>query len=317
MMNYTAVIRTLGKSESKYQQTLNSLASQTIPPQNIIVYIAEGYPIPLETIGWEKYVYVKKGMVAQRALPYDEVTTEWILFLDDDLSFPNDFVEKLYSSLIEYHADVISPDVFQNASRSCITKIKMAFLGKSIPRRNDKRWAYKVLRNGGYSYNSNPKRNVYESQTNAGACFLCKKDIFLSIHFEEELWMDKMKYALGDDEVMFYKMFRKGYKVLTLFHSGIIHMDAATAQKESHSKYMAVLYADFWFRYVFWHRFFYRQEKSSLLRFWNVLCMYYPIYAQSLMSVMKRNANRQTIRQAVIDAQKFIGSDEYKQLPLI
>lgn len=36
-------------------------------------------------------------MVAQRALPYHEVDTEFILFLDDDLFLPDSFVEKMYS----------------------------------------------------------------------------------------------------------------------------------------------------------------------------------------------------------------------------
>ena len=61
-MQYTAVIRTLGKAGEKYQQLLDSLAHQTIKPAAILVYIAEGYPIPKETIGVEQYVYVKKGM---------------------------------------------------------------------------------------------------------------------------------------------------------------------------------------------------------------------------------------------------------------
>ena len=68
-MEYTVVIRTLGKAGGKYQKMLDSLKSQTMPPKEIIVYIAEGYDIPKETIGVERYVYVKKGMVAQRALP--------------------------------------------------------------------------------------------------------------------------------------------------------------------------------------------------------------------------------------------------------
>ena len=57
-MKYTAVIRTLGTAGDKYQQLLNSLASQTVKPEEIIVYIAEGYPLPKETIGIERYVYV-------------------------------------------------------------------------------------------------------------------------------------------------------------------------------------------------------------------------------------------------------------------
>ena len=81
-MEYTAVIRTLGTAGKKYQILLDSLVAQTIKPKDIIVYIAEGYPKPKETVGFEKYIYVKKGMVAQRALQYEEVTTEYILFLE-------------------------------------------------------------------------------------------------------------------------------------------------------------------------------------------------------------------------------------------
>ena len=50
-MEYTVVIRTLGKAGEKYQQMLNSLLAQTIVPKEIIVYLAEGYTIPKETIG--------------------------------------------------------------------------------------------------------------------------------------------------------------------------------------------------------------------------------------------------------------------------
>ena len=39
-VSYTAVIRTLGTSEEKYQILLNSLAHQNIAPKAIIVYIA-------------------------------------------------------------------------------------------------------------------------------------------------------------------------------------------------------------------------------------------------------------------------------------
>ena len=79
--DYSVVIRTLGRAGALYQKTLDSICSQTIRPQNIIVYIAEGYVLPKETIGIEQYVYVPKGMVAQRALNYDEVQTEYCLFL--------------------------------------------------------------------------------------------------------------------------------------------------------------------------------------------------------------------------------------------
>ena len=169
-MEYTAVIRTLGTAGEKYQTLLDSLNNQTIQPKKILVYIAEGYSLPKETIGKEEYIYVKKGMVAQRALNYKEVESEYILFLDDDVFLPEESVEMLYKYLSDNNADVISPDVFYNAGRSFWGKLLMFISGRMKARKDDGLWGYKVMRNSGYSYNNNPKSGVYLSQTNAGPC---------------------------------------------------------------------------------------------------------------------------------------------------
>ena len=227
-MEYTAVIRTLGTAGEKYQILLDSLNRQTVQPSKILVYIAEGYAIPKETIGKEQYIYVKKGMVAQRALHYDEVDTEFILFLDDDVYLPKTAVEQLYRYLVGNGADVISPDVFPNAERSFLGKCLMMLSGRMLARKDDGKWGYKVMRNSGYSYNNHPEPGVYWSQTNAGPCFFCRKTDFLKIHFEDERWMDRLKYAQGDDQVMFYKMYLSGLRQLTWFHSGIKHLDAGS-----------------------------------------------------------------------------------------
>ena len=67
---YCVAIRTLGTAGEKYRQTLLSLQQQTIPPNKILVYIAQGYPIPQETIGIEEYIYCpnSKQFVRNRIL---------------------------------------------------------------------------------------------------------------------------------------------------------------------------------------------------------------------------------------------------------
>lgn len=60
MNDYSVTIRTLGAAGNKYQKTLNSIASQTIPPKEIIIVLAEGYPLPPEKLGYEKFIYVPK-----------------------------------------------------------------------------------------------------------------------------------------------------------------------------------------------------------------------------------------------------------------
>ena len=309
MAEYTAVIRTLGTAGEKYQRLLTSLMEQTIKPTSIIVYIAEGYNIPKETVGVEQYVYVKKGMVAQRALPYDEVQTEWMLFLDDDLYLPPNFVEMLYDQIVENDADVISPDIFPNHERPFSGKVMMAISGRMFPHRDDGKWGYKVIRTGGYSYNNHPTKSVYRSQTNAGACFLCRKGDFEKIHFEDELWMDMLGYPVGEDQVMYYKMHLSNLKQLTSYHTGIIHLDAG--DNRNPQKERMLLYADIRFKILFWYRFLYSQEKNYLLKMWDVLCLTYFLFFALFISFVKCRWDILKVKwQAIKDARSLIKSGE-------
>ena len=315
-MLYTAVIRTLGTAGVKYQKLLDSLMAQTIRPRDIIVYIAEGYPIPKETVGVERYVYVKKGMVAQRALPYDEVQTEYMLCLDDDLAFPPDTVERMFQLLKAYNADVISPDIFPNAQRPFKYELMMTISGRMRARRFDNTWGYRVMRTGGYSYNKYPRKDVYVSQTNAAACFLCRKEDFLKIRFDEELWMDSMSYALGDDQVMYYKMYCNGLKQLTWYSHQFVHLDAGnnmTPEKEQMR-----LYGDIYFKIIFWHRFIYTPEKLWMLRCWGMLCITYYLIFTLLMSVLKGDRSMLKVKRAAMkDAKMFLCTNEYRALPKV
>ena len=316
-MEYSVVIRTLGKAGEKYQRMLDSLKVQSILPKEIIIYIAEGYEIPKETIGIEKYVYVKKGMVAQRALFYEEVKTEYILFLDDDVYLPVDGVKRLYNALQENEADVISPDVFPNAERPFLSSMLMAVSGRMVARRDDGKWGYKVMRNSGYSYNSTPRKSVYRSQTNAGPCFFCKKRDFLSIKFQDELWMDNLTYALGDDQVMFYKMHLCGLKVLTIYDSGIVHLDAGSTMM-SMDKKRSMIYSDFWFKTVFWHRFIYKPEKICIIRGYDFICLAYALFFTLFISFIKLEIDILRIKwKAIKNAIAFLKSKSYCNLPLI
>lgn len=314
-MEYTAVIRTLGTAGEKYQILLNSLHAQTIPPRAIIVYIAEGYPLPKETIGKERYIYVKKGMMAQRALPYIEVDTEWMLFCDDDVSLDSTAVAQMHALLEAHGADVISPDVFHNSKRSFASELLMTISGRMRARLGDKHWGYKVMRSAGYSYNKRPAE-VMESQTNAGPCFFCRKRQFLAINLHDELWIDALSYALGDDQVMYYKMYRHGLKILTWYTDKVVHLDAGEHFQTEKAK--TLVYADLRFKIIFWHRFIYKPERKLLPRVWSIVCMLYVLFFTQLVSVARGQIDVFKLkRQALKDAMNFIKSKEYKKLPSI
>lgn len=315
---YTAVIRTLGTAGEKYQQLLDSLQAQSVAPKAIIVYIAEGYPLPKETIGTERYVYVKKGMVAQRALPYDEVETEWMLFLDDDVYLPSQAVETLFNQLREYGGDVISPCVFANHRVSLKSRIRGTLLGREVCRVFGNHWGYKVLPTAGFSYNNRPKKAVYESQSNAGPCFFCKKKDFLLIQYGEENWLDDTPYAFPEDQVMFFKMFRAGLKLLTSFNSGIVHLDASTTVNVPEEKTLKVIYSEYRNKLIFWHRFLYAPEKGTMRETLNFMAISYAYGIQFLkfrLQYMMGNKKCYTaFVQAIHDARLYLRSEAYKGL---
>ena len=315
-MEYSVAIRTLGRAKDKYLMLLNSLKNQSIPPKKILVYIAEGYELPEETIKVEEYIYVKKGMVAQRALRYDEIDTEYILFLDDDVFLPPNSVELLFHQMQDYNADIISPDVFPNSQRTKWDEIQMYISGRMKARHGDNEWGYKVMRTAGYSYNSNPVNDVYLSQTNAGPCFFCKKSTMIDTHFEDELWLDMISYPQGEDQAMFYKMYKRGYKQLTSYNSGIIHLDAGGNRNPEKEKML--IYSDFRFKTIFWHRFIFMPETSVIHKIIDCIAIGYAFGFALLISTLRLRFDILNIKlSAMKDGVNFIQSDEYKNLPKI
>lgn len=156
---YSIVIRTLGKAGAAYQKELDSIDRQTVQPERIIVYLAEGYGRPKETIGREQIVYVKKGMVAQRALDYREVDTPYVLMLDDDVFLPESAVEKMAEVLLSEDADCVAADTFQNHKMSFISKMKAAVSNWAFPMFHSE-WAIKIQRTGSFLYNISPPERI-------------------------------------------------------------------------------------------------------------------------------------------------------------
>ena len=65
-IDYSVIIRTIGKANEKYQKLLDSIAGLEPQPKEVIVVLPEGYALPEQQLGWETFYFSKKGMVAQR-----------------------------------------------------------------------------------------------------------------------------------------------------------------------------------------------------------------------------------------------------------
>ena len=134
MLSYSIAIRTLGTAGAKYLEELRSITRQTIQPEKVVVYIADGYERPKEQIGREEYVWVKKGMMAQRALQYNEISSDCILLMDDDVLLAPDSAERLLHAMEDQSADCVGADTFKNQDLPIAGKIYAAVTSLVFPR---------------------------------------------------------------------------------------------------------------------------------------------------------------------------------------
>lgn len=316
---YSVAIRTLGKAGENYQKELDSLNAQSIKPEKIVVYLAEGYEKPKETIGWEQIVYVPKGMVAQRALPYSEIDSPYILMLDDDVYLPSKAVETLAKGLLEYEADCIAADTFHNHEMSKTSKIRSAITNWAIPIRS-KRWAIKIQHTGSFCYNNQPTKDYYQAQSAAGPCSLWKKEAFNQIRFQDEIWLDKLGFAYGDDLLCFYKLHLNGGKLMLCYNSGATHLDSKSSRTDYNKDPLKLRKrARAWF--LLWWRIDYDLFGTSFIHKTASLIEYLVKFLWLLIMNLLYSVVTLSFRPITshilgnIDGYKFVHSKQYKDTP--
>lgn len=311
---YSVAIRTLGKSGIAYETLINCLKSQTILPQKIVVYLAEGYTPP-KTVADEVIVYCKKGMAHQRAMKFDEIESEYILLCDDDVYFAEDSVEKLYRALDEQGADCISANVFPNHVMRFTQKIVKAMLYGELPTFS-KRFAFSIRKNSNYSYCNYPKE-VMDSQSCAGPCILVKKSVNNNLRYEDELWMDEFPYTSGQDQIFAYKLYRYGYKLCIHYSAGVIHLDTRTGHIKDEVK------TDFNKRkigYIEWYRSIYEPSPNNIqkaIALFSYYSFWFWLMSLAIISfVIGRNKFKvKNSIKALSEAREYVKSVEYANIP--
>lgn len=317
MLTYSIAIRTLGTAGDKFRQELESITRQTMQPDKVIVYIAEGYPRPEFQVGKEEYIPVKKGMVAQRVLPYTEIGSDVIFFLDDDVWLTPDAAERMLCAMECHHADAVGLDVFCNHDLPFSFKLWAAASNLVLPHFSDK-WAFKIHKNGSFSYIRNPGKDFYWSQSCAGPAFMIKKEVYNKLHLEDEIWLDSFEYAYNDDTLESYKIHKNGYRLGVLFNSGCIHMDAKTSfydKKSTAEKVRLRSKASF----LIWHRSIYSTggkygKGSSILSFLiKTICQTTGLFIYSIIKLNPTIIGNYL--KGMNDGMQIVMSPRYKKLP--
>ena len=208
-------------------------------------------------------------MAEQRILTYQEISSDCILLLDDDVRLGENAAENLVQTLSEQEADCVGADTFRNQDMSWVQKMKALLLGGVYPSWNDN-YAFRVLSTGAFSYNNHPQSTFYLSDSCAGPAAMWKRETFLKLHLEDELWLDDLGFSYGEDLVQFYKLVINGYKLGIHYGIDIEHMDGKTSSaryKQQSNRLQLRTKAQF----IIWWRCFWQTDRfakgAMLLRF--------------------------------------------------
>lgn len=321
MINYSVIIRTTGKAGEKYQKLLNSISYLVPQPAEVIVVLPENHEKPKEQLGWETFLFSKKGMVTQRLVGINYCKTHYALICDDDVCFGKDFVEKLHQPILEEKASLSSGPLLSFLPPRGIASICYALTGAAIPKLFSRGKYISVLPTTGYSYYRKVKACQYrylEAESLPWTCFYGSIAEIKRIHMEEEQWLQLHGYASMDDQTMFYKAYLMGIKTVIVPDASYQHLDARTSRRVLSE----IAYAMEFNRYVFWHRFIYNTD-NGLKKIWDKICIEYYYFmkwfynrARLLTGGLDKIAIK-VKKQAIIDAKQYVKSAEYMRLPKI
>lgn len=308
--SYTIAIRTLGKAGDKFLAQLDSIHRLVPAPASINVYIPYGYQEPDVPYDDVKFFRCDKGMVAQRALPFKEIETKWILFLDDDIIVPVDGVARLFKVAEEMSADCVSVD--HEVAGGCATVLKNIIISGWWPHR-DADTAFKVGLNGEYTYLRNPTRKEMSTECVCFQNFLVRKSVHLSIHFEEERWMDGFGYAIHDEVIYAQKLIGNKYRIVSCFANDFLHLDGKSGHLRPSARAEAKKLAC---RFAAWHRNVFNTQRGGL---WSAVAFASFITRQYLLRGMRCLTSGQPaffwIAVAeLLRAWRFVRSEAYRLL---
>ena len=285
MINYSVIIRTTGKAGEKYRRLLDSIAALEPQPQEVIVVLPEGYALPENRLGWETFYHCPKGMVIQRLHGIAQCKTPYALICDDDIAFGPDFVLKLHEPIATGKYGISAGPLTEFFPDKGLPTIMSVLTGASGPSIFHRDRYNTVWHTTGYSFNRNLEPGKwYETQSGPWTCFYIDVEKLRSIHFEDELWLDKNGYSAHDDTAMFYKAWLRDVKGVVVADAQYQHLDAKTSTSGNMER---ALYATGFNDVVFWHRFL----SGSL---WSSVCFHYRLVAEALYQHFNLYRKRRT-----------------------
>lgn len=314
-LTYSVAIRTLGTNPEVLRRELESIAGQTLLPEKVIVFIANGYVKPDYQVGKEEYVWVKKGMMAQRLLDYDEIDSDVILMMDDDVELASNSAERMLSAMEESNADCVAADTFKNQEMTVNQKL-MAWVTNGVYSRCDDGWAFRISRNGSFSYNATPKVQFCLTESFAGPCWMVKKSVLKEVRLKDELWLDTIGFPYGEDALEAYKFFINGYKCGVLYDSDVKNLDAKTSSGAYHQTEKKFYTRSYGMLATWWRMIYTSRDKRWLSALMFGLKAAWQFNLHILLGLAKMNMRiPYNYIKGLRDGWTFVHSDQYKAIP--
>lgn len=317
---YSVAIRTLGKNPDVLCKELESIWGQTIQPKKVIVYIAEGFDRPEICVGAEQYIWVTKGMVAQRALAYEEIDNELLMLLDDDVQLAPDTAERMIRILDEYQADCVGADVFASYNLTWKKKLYAALTNLVLPRFFNDGWADKIRINGALSYTNKCYSAVLPTETVGGPCSLWRKDVLLSLRWQDELWMDHLaQFAYGDDMVETYKLHINGGRLVMDMKTAVKNLNAQTSS-DVYRKSADRFYTRSIMTFCNWWRAVFSTQPDSCMKVvaataFSIRAVWLFFVHIGVCFIMRDYLVIYLYVKGLVDGWSFVHSDKYKSIP--
>ena len=322
-IEYSVIIRTIGKAGEKYQKLLDSITLLVPQPKEVIVVLPEGFDKPAERLGWETFYYSPKGMVSQRMYGIKLCKTPYALILDDDIVFDSDFVQKLHAPIELGLASLSSGPLYSFLPEKGIRAFINTVTGAAAPTIFHKERYVSVLRTAGYSYNRHllpEKMRFYETQSLAGTCFYAEIAAMKKVGFDEEKWIDANGYSAYEDQTMFYKAWLRDIRTVVVSDAFYEHQDDKTSTKNNKQVVTRCLIIN---RIVFWHRFIYRMEKNFFAKAWARTAFAYRMTWLRLWACIDFARGRykkedvELVFKACREGWNYVKSEEYHSLPAV
>lgn len=180
----------------------------------------------------------------------------------------------------------------------------------------------KISKTGGFvSNNQIDKGKQYYSQSGHGTCCFASQKALQKICLEEELWLERTGYALPDDQIMFYKLYCKGFIISVNTEVNFVHLDAKTGNF-TFGKKRKLAYASAHNGLIFWHRFIYNRSKTIYEKILCVLAFsrrfFFTLSFAFIKGLVKMNMSQFTAYcKGYKDGILFLKTKDYKILPPI